>query len=250
MLITIAGSAQAGKTTLAALLVDELAQQGYQDRLLIVDPDPTHRLALTLGHQPPAAGLYEVRSPSVTAKTLPQPDDHIAASGHITKHQLHGLTFDLLTLSHQRDLADSDRINPALLVTVERLRPDYDLILLDSAVGLAPLDPYLLRQSELFLLVVTAAPSAWALVQQLRRTMTLLAQDAAKLWLIYNQMVGEPCFVADRNLIKLPACPELTPPLDLTLEAGHPLRWGVQPLVARIWPAVAETPSARRGVSG
>jgi cellulose biosynthesis protein BcsQ len=249
MLITIAGGAQAGKTTLTAIVVDELARQGYPGRLLVVELDPAYGLARAL-EVPPAGGLFGQRATPTAQELADQPGHYIAASGSIARRHLPGLAFDLLTLAHQRDLADRDRLNPALLLTLERLRPDYDLILLDGATDLAPLDPLLLDRSDLLALVLTAASSAEILVRQLRRTLALLEQDSQKVWLIYNRGEGDPGFVADRNLIRLPACPDLTPPLNLTLEVGHPLRWGVQPLLARLWPAGVKNLSVRAGVSG
>lgn len=246
MFVTIAGGAQAGKTTIAAIVVDELARQGYPGRLLLVELDPTHGLAQALG-VPPAGGLF---GQPTTPPDAVQSGDYIAASGSIARRHLPGLAFDLLTLSHRRDLADKQRMNPALLTTLERLRPDYDLLLLDAPAQLAPLDPLLLDRSDLLALVLTAAPSAEVLVRQLRRTLALREQDRQKVWLIYNQTKGEPSFVADRNLIQLPTCAALPPPLGLTLEAGHPLRWGVQPLLARLWPIVSENVSLLSGGFG
>ncbi len=57
MIASLSGKGGTGKTSMAALILDELARKGYSGRVLAVDGDPVTTLHLALGFPEPAATL-------------------------------------------------------------------------------------------------------------------------------------------------------------------------------------------------
>ncbi len=71
MIVALSGKGGVGKTTLLAVLLDELARRNYPGRMLAVDADPAMTLHLALGLPEPTATVAQVREAvELDAKTI------------------------------------------------------------------------------------------------------------------------------------------------------------------------------------
>ena len=53
MIIALSGKGGVGKTTISALLLDEVARHNYAGKVLVIDGDPAMTLAIALQIKPP-----------------------------------------------------------------------------------------------------------------------------------------------------------------------------------------------------
>lgn len=250
MIISLSGKGGVGKTTVAALLIDEVARRGYPGKVLAIDGDPAMTLALALDVAPPPVTLADIRdSTPLNArqiKSLPagmSPDrfvlDKLRAEGVIANRQLREIDVDLMAMGHPQGPGCYCSVNQALTKALAAIRAAYDLIITDNEAGLEHLSRYRLNQVDLFLIVLTPGRSSWAVADRIRHTAEVMDMEIGESWLVYNRTKSQGVSLTSRRTLLLPECDTIAA-LDrqggplLALADDHPLRAALGPIIERI----------------
>ncbi len=250
MIISLSGKGGAGKTTITAILADEILRHCPDYRLLMIDADPAMTLPMALDVIPPAWTLADVRdSTPLNArqiKSLPpgtSPSgyvrDKLINHGVIAQRQLRGAAFDLLVMGHSEGPGCYCRINQALTQALASINTMYDLVIIDNEAGMECISRYQLKQIDLFFIVLTPGRSSWLVADRIRQVADLLDLEIGESWLIYNHTKSQYISKGHQNAILLPQC-ETIVDLDqqggplLALADDHPLREALTPIVERI----------------
>ena len=257
MIISFAGKGGAGKTTLAALLLDELARRHFDRKLLVIDADPAATLAMTLALEAPAATLAEIRDSTPLdagqIRRLPPGTspaafvrDRLKSRGAIARRRLRELDFDFLQMGRGQGPGCFCRINQALSQALASIQAEYDLILIDNEAGLEHISRYRLNRVDLLLTVLTPAQTARQVANHIRDTAAEIGLTIGQSWELYNR-VDENCRlgVPGPRTLLLPECPVL-PVLDRkggpvhALVDSHPLRQALAPMTEQILTATGQ----------
>src|SRR5512137_655949 len=84
MIVSIVGKGGVGKTSLCALLLDELARQGYTGSILAVDADPAMTLHLALGLRGAPVTVAQVRETvRLDAQTIQRLPEYTSAAAYL-----------------------------------------------------------------------------------------------------------------------------------------------------------------------
>lgn len=247
MIITLAGKGGVGKTSLAGILIDELARRHFKQKLLVIDADPAATLTMTLGIDAPAVTLADIRDSTPLdagqIKQLPSGTsparfvrNRLASEGVIARRRLRELDFDLLLMGHGQGPGCYCRINQALTQALASIQAEYDLILIDNEAGLEHISRYRLNRVDLFLLVLTPGQTSWQVANRIKATAEAIGITIGQTWYLYNRVyetsrLGSP---GPRTLL-LPECSTLMMfdrqggPLHALAE-NHPLRLALTPL--------------------
>jgi CO dehydrogenase maturation factor len=254
MIISLSGKGGVGKSSIAALLIDELARNKYEGKMLAIDGDPAMTLALALDVAPPAATLADIRdSTPLNAQQIKQLPpgmspgqfvlDKLRTEGVIATRQIRETDFDLMVMGHPQGPGCYCSVNQALTKALAAIRAEYDLIITDNEAGLEHLSRYRLKQVDLFLIVLTPGRSSWAVADQIRHVAEIMEMEIGETWLIYNRTRSQGLSLASQNTLFLPEC-ETIAVLDrqggplLALADNHPLREALKPIVERVCPCV------------
>jgi len=197
MLITVSGKGGVGKTTITALLVDELLRLGYPGRLLVVDADPAQTLHLALGVAEPGATLAQVRETTsfkaADIRALPMgltPAEamrrKLANSNVIASRTLRGQTFDLLAMGHGEGQGCYCAVNGALSEALAAVMDSYDLIVIDNEAGLEHLSRYRIKQVDLFLVVIRPGRAAVTVGRQIQGLAEQVGMNLSEVGYILN----------------------------------------------------------------
>ncbi|MEM7027997.1 MAG: AAA family ATPase [Chloroflexota bacterium] len=252
MTIVIAGKGGTGKTTLAALLLDELLYQ-IDTPTLAVDADPASTLHLVLGLPPPSATLAQVRETTTldtkTIQGLPDgmtPADYIATllteAGVITQYHQDQHSFHTLTMGQPEGAGCYCAINRALSAALQSLLSTYRLIIIDCEAGLEHLSRYRLQQIDLLLVVARPNQASLTVGKQIVQTVAQLNMDIRQQILILNEADPKNLPYLDPGYDVVNVIP--TSPALIALEASgrptielrrdDPIRQALQPLVENI----------------
>jgi CO dehydrogenase maturation factor len=251
MIVSLVGKGGVGKTLLCALLLDELARQGYADPVLAVDADPAMTLHLALGLPIPPATIAAVRETTPldaqSVRQLPagmSPTSHVRQQLHAAQvlqhHHLRSMALDYLAMGQGEGPGCYCRINQALTVILGQLIQPYRLMLVDNEAGLEHLSRYRLPRADLLLVVTTPAPAAQAVAWRLLETARALKMDIGESWLLFNNhRTGLTPPRREGHTLFIPTCPALA---DLeraeqpaiALPEFDPLRAALHPLVERL----------------
>ncbi len=205
MFVTLSGKGGAGKTSLSALILDELARAGYAGPLLAVDGDPAMTLHMALGFPEPAATVATVRDSvtldAKTVRTLPpgtSPADFVHTqlrlAGAIVSRCLRQMPFDLMAMGQGEGPGCYCDVNRALADALKQIMGRYVLVLIDNEAGVEHLNRLRVERVDLFLVVTTPSPAAWATARRVQST----ARQS-------GMMLGETCTVANRTVDSAPA---------------------------------------------
>lgn len=163
LVITISGKGGVGKTTLTALLVDEIIRQSYIDPILVIDADPAVNLHLLLGFPAPTLTLADIRDdnrlPGALRDTLgdsgPSAQNYLASQFEktITRRAIRGCPIDHVALGHPEGQGCYCNINRLLGQVMETQIDRYGLVIVDNEAGLECLSRLRIRRADLFLVV-------------------------------------------------------------------------------------------------
>ncbi len=197
MLIAFTGKGGVGKTSLCALLLDELARRGYKKSVLAVDADPAMTLHLALGLPEPFATVAGVRDTTPldgrTVRNLPAGRtvptyvrDQLQAAGVVARHRLREMPLDLLSMGQGEGPGCYCNINRALAAVLNQIVAGYDLVVIDNEAGLEHISRYRLPQADLLAVVTRPNPAAQAVARRILETVRQVEMDVGLTWLVYN----------------------------------------------------------------
>jgi CO dehydrogenase maturation factor len=251
MIASLSGKGGTGKTSMAALILDELARKGYSGRVLAVDGDPATTLHLALGFPEPAATLAAVRD-AVTLnaravnRMLPDdtsPTDYVRGkleeAGVIAERRLRRMPLDFLAMGQGEGPGCFCDVNRALAAALELIAERYTLIIIDNEAGLEHLGRRRLNRVDFFLAVTTPSPTAWAVVRRILDTARQAEIALGETGVIVNRTSGRAHTPQEGLTVLVPHSSELSV-LDLCgrpvveLPDGAPARLALWPIVERL----------------
>lgn len=252
MIISFTGKGGVGKTSLCALLLDELARYGYPGPVLAVDADPAMTLHLALDLPEPKATVADIReTTSLEAQTVHQLPAGLTVAGHvlnelqaagvISRHRRQQMPLDLLAMGQGEGPGCYCQINRALASALAQLVSAYPLVLVDNEAGLEHISRYRLPRVDLLLVVVTPGRAAQAVGRRVLATAHQVGMATEATWTIFNQAPAgyHPAAEGSEMTLVVPASQALAglerenrPALALPVD--DPVRAALQPLVEGI----------------
>jgi CO dehydrogenase maturation factor len=198
MLITVAGKGGVGKTTIAALLLDEIARAHPDLRALAVDADPSTTLHLALGFELPASTVADVRDEVVldreTLRSLPPGQsrasfvvDQLRSRGVIAAGRLRGMELDLLVMGRGEGRGCYCPVNNALAKALSEVVDGYEVVVVDAPAGMEHLNRYVVPAVDLFLVVTTPAPAAQAVARRVMEAVDNVGMATAQRGTVLNR---------------------------------------------------------------
>lgn len=248
MLITVSGKGGVGKTTITALLVDELLRHNYPGRLLVVDADPAQTLHLALGVAEPEATLAQVRDTTplnaAAIRGLPEGSSpaglvwgRLANENVIVPRTLRGRNFDLMAMGHGEGAGCYCAINSALSEALNAILENYDAIIVDNEAGLEHLSRYRIKQVDLFLIVVRPGRSAQVVGEQVQRIAEQVGMQLLEVGYILNQaetVANQPASLSVLSHSLELAMLDQQARAAIELSTAAPQRFNLLPVVERI----------------
>jgi CO dehydrogenase maturation factor len=251
MIIALSGKGGVGKTTISALLLDEVARRNYAGKVLVIDGDPAMTLAIALQIKPPPATLADVKDDTPLnagqIRSLPlgmSPGqfvlERLRAVGAVAGRKIREMDFDLLVMGHGEKAGCYCSINQALTQALATIRLSYDLIMIDNEAGLEHISRYRLDRIDLFLTIMTPGRASWAVGNQIQDLARELGLQIGQTWPVYNRVKGDmDRFARSSQAVLLPECDGIAS-LDrqggplVTLVDEHPFRAALGPIVDHI----------------
>jgi CO dehydrogenase maturation factor len=250
MIISISGKGGVGKTTVTALLLDELARGGYPGPILAVDADPAGTLHLALNLPSPPATVAEVRdSTQLEARTVRQlpagqsPADYLLALLRerevLVSHRRRRMALDLLAMGQPEGPGCYCSVNHALSTALAQIVASYPLVVIDNEAGLEHLSRYRLARADLLWVVATPTRPAVEVALRIFQTAERVGMQF-EAGMVLNRVNGRSLPISrDLWTVRLPDSHTLArleqagwPAVDLS--PLDPLRAALQPLVDRI----------------
>jgi CO dehydrogenase maturation factor len=200
MFVAVSGKGGVGKTSLAALILDELARHNDPGRILAVDGDPAMTLHLALGIDQPGATVGTVRD-SVkldgrTLRSLPagtSPGQYLLGQlrwqNVVTRHRLRDLSFDFLAMGPGEGPGCYCAINGALKQALAAIVGHYDVVVLDDEAGLEHINRYRMEQVDLFLVVAGPDLTSQEVAARIIETAGQMSIEIGETWVIYNRVM-------------------------------------------------------------
>ena len=252
MIVSIAGKGGAGKTSLCAVLLDELARRGYSGPVLAVDADPATTLHLALGLPQPEATVADVRETTPldarTIRILPEGNtvsnyarDMLRQAGVVSRHRLRQMALDSMALGQGEGPGCYCQINRALSMALSQIVSAYRLVLVDNEAGTEHVSRYRLPQADRLVVIVTPGRAAQTVGRRVLATARQVDMTIEATWTVFNQAPPGYCPPVDEAEVRLvvPASTGLAE-LDLAgqpavaLAADDPVRAALRPLVEGI----------------
>jgi CO dehydrogenase maturation factor len=252
MIVTVSGKGGVGKTSLSALVLDELARQGYGDPVLAVDGDPASTLHLALGFPEPTVTVADVRDSTTldarTVRSLPagtSPADYVRgqlqAAGVLVTHRLRQMSLDVMPMGQGEGPGCYCRINHSLAAALEQVRERYSLVLIDNEAGLEHLSRYRIKQVDLFLVVTTPGQAAWSVARRILDTARQVGMELGETGTLVNRVSSSNGRGSSRNgfAVAVPNSHELAA-LDLggqpvvLLPDDSPVRAALRPVIQKL----------------
>lgn len=243
MLVTISGKGGTGKTTIAALLLQELVEAGATTPILAVDGDPASTLHLALGAPIPTSTLASVREQlRQDSRTRQSQKVDVAQvlkdAGVVTPvdEKLH-----LLAMGQGEGRGCYCSVNAALAAAMRALLQCYDWIVIDNEAGVEHLSRVRVPHVDCFIVVTLPAVSSQMVAQRILTT----AQQVNVTWdragLVVNrdhgrqsiQIEGLPLWAAVPYSGALEKAEAMGQPVT-TLSSNSPVRQAVRHLARQI----------------
>ena len=252
MIISFTGKGGVGKTSLCALLLDELARGGYPGPVLAVDADPATTLHLALDLPEPKATVADIRDTTpLEAQTVRQLPAGLTVAGHVlnelqatgvvSRHRRQQMPLDLLAMGQGEGPGCYCRINRALASALARIVSAYPLVLVDNEASVEHVSRYRLPRANLLLVVVTPGRAAQAVGRRVLATAHQVGMATEATWTIFNRAPAgyHHAISASEMALVVPvshalAILERESQPAVVLPADDPARAALQPLVEGI----------------
>jgi CO dehydrogenase maturation factor len=254
MIVAVSGKGGVGKTSLTALLLDELARHNYPGRILAVDGDPAMTLHLALGINEPCVTVGAVRDglklDARTLRSLPagmRPGQYLLGQlrrqNVVSKHRLRCLiSFDYMAMGPGEGPGCYCGVNGALKQALAAITGSYDLVILDNEAGLEHISRYRLGQVDLFVVVAGPDRASQDVAGRIIETAGQLALEIGQTWLVYNRVMGQALCRSHNGHHSLTVpYSEAIMPLELQeqlpivrLAGSDPVRAALKPIVEQL----------------
>lgn len=254
MIVTISGKGGVGKTSITALLLDELARGGYEGKVLAVDADPATTLHLALGLPEPGTTVADVRdTTSLDAKTirgLPKettPADFVMSrlkeAGVITSHTLRGMPLDFVAMGRGEGRGCYCAINMALSMVLRQVVDRYSLVVVDNEAGLEHLSRYRLGRVDLFLMVTDPGMASWDVALRILAAADSAGMELGETGMVINRTAKGDAANDGKLTVAVPHSRALAS-LDMgghpvtMLEDTDPVRGALVPVIEKVMEGV------------
>ncbi len=203
MFVALSGKGGVGKTSLAALILDELARFDYPGKVLAVDGDPAMTLHMALGIGAPPVTVGAVRdSLKLDARALRElPAGRRSPGGHVlgqlrrqnvvTRHRLRGMFFDYMAMGQGEGRGCYCAINGALKQALGAITGRYDLAVVDNEAGLEWVNRYRTESIDLFLVVAGPDRTSQQVAARIVETAEQMSIEIGETWVIYNRVMEQ-----------------------------------------------------------
>ena len=197
-IIAISGKGGVGKTSISALLIEELIRGGHSGPVLAVDGDPATTLHLALGLPEPRVTIADIRdSVQLDAKTmrsLPPGETkadyvqrRVREAGVLQQYRLRGRALDFLAMGRGEGVGCFCSINKQLKVVLNDLVERYSMVVIDNEAGLEHLNRYRLPKVDLFLLVKTPGRASAEVAKRIVKAAASAQMDIGRTGYILNR---------------------------------------------------------------
>ena len=189
--IVTAGKGGTGKTTIAALLINLLANKGT---VLAVDADPSTNLNMALG-MPLEDTIGQVREDMAIAVKSGTYDDSMAKPDYIEMMVMESLVesekIDLLAMGRPEGPGCYCAANNMLRVSLDRLGKNYDYVVIDSEAGMEHVSRQTTRDVDILLIVSDPTVRGIVAAGRMKPLIKEMRTYVGQIWLIVNRINGE-----------------------------------------------------------
>ena len=254
MIAAVTGKGGVGKTTVAALLLDEIARGGYQGKVLVVDGDPATTLHLALGLPDPRSTVADVRDKldmrGKTLRNLPSGmsrEEYVLTTlreGQIVqRHERRGMKFDFMAMGQGEGHGCYCAVNGALSAALKAIVSAYDIVLVDNEAGLEHLNRYRIAALDVMAIVEVPGRAARAVTRRILDTVKSVDMAVSRMVLVENRSNGNGSSLDSVDgideVLQIPVSDdlerldaELSPSVELVDDS--PVRQALAPVVAQL----------------
>lgn len=201
--IAVAGKGGTGKSTLAALLVRRLCEQG-QGPVLAVDADPDANLGCLLGLSA-RHSIGDLREELLReARDLPaglSKASYVEAGLHRIIEEAEG--FDLMTMGRGEGAGCYCYLNNLIRQFTDQLAPSYAWVVIDNEAGLEHLSRRTTRNVDTLLVLVTDNPLSLHSARRIQAITEDLDSRIGRKFLVTNMLRPERMEQISRDLAEL-----------------------------------------------
>ncbi len=189
--IVTGGKGGTGKTTIAALIINQLAQKGT---VLAVDADPSTNLNLALG-MPVEATIGQVREDMAVAVKGGTYDDSMPKPDYIEMMIMESLVesekIDLLAMGRPEGPGCYCAANNMLRTSIDRLGKNYDYVVIDCEAGMEHVSRQTTRDIDILLIVSDPTIRGIIAAGRMKPLIKEMRTHVDQIWLIVNRVNGE-----------------------------------------------------------
>ena len=245
--IVTAGKGGTGKTTIAALLINQLSEKGT---VLAVDADPSTNLNLALG-MPLEDTIGQVREEMAIAVKSGAYDDSVAKPDYIEMKIMESLVesekIDLLAMGRPEGPGCYCAANSMLRTSIDRLGKNYDYVVIDCEAGMEHVSRQTTRDIDILLVVTDPTIRGVIAAGRMKPLMKEIRTHVGQIWLIVNRVVDElpaeiEASVKENDLdllVSIPADPnlaalEIKGEPSITLPSDSPLQVSIKDIINKL----------------
>lgn len=229
-IITVSGKGGVGKSTLTALLIDEIIRQGYIEPILAIDADPASNLHLLLGFPTPSRTLADIRNDNrlpadLLRNTLNDNSapvrDYLTREFEetITRRVIRGFRVDHVAMGHPEGRGCYCNINRLLGEILETQIGQYGLVIVDNEAGLEHLNRLRIKQADLFLVVANHSRASRLIAEDILATAMRCGMEIKQAEVLLNRINTQTA-----DLSRKISLPPLTSPVVRVPEDAN-LAW-------------------------
>ena len=187
--IAISGKGGSGKTTLAAMIIRKLMEQGDSGAVLAVDADPNSCLGLTLGVEP--VGIVADVRESVRSKEPSNAGmDRVRTVEYgIEQAITESSGFDLLTMGRPEGPDCYCAVNNMLRRFLDNLSSKYRYVVLDNEAGMEHLSRRTTNNVDLLCIVAEPNPIGSVTVRRISDLAGKLPISVKRIGVIWNKVL-------------------------------------------------------------
>jgi CO dehydrogenase maturation factor len=191
--IALAGKGGTGKTTVAALLIKYLLEQG-EDRVLAIDADPSSNLNLVLG-LPLETTVGDIREEMLDKVQANQfgagTSKYDYLDYHIGVATVEGEGLDLLAMGRPEGQGCYCAVNNLMRMIIDRTSKDYNWVVIDNEAGMEHLSRRTTRDVDVLLIVTDPTVRGVAAAKGIAELARDLSINVTRSYLVVNRLAGE-----------------------------------------------------------